>query len=76
MSAKLTAHWWFLPSLAGLALIALLWLGPLMVGVLPVYLWTDRLIFLLVIMTFFLVGVMFATASICAAPGRGYCAAD
>ncbi len=56
MATKLTAHWWFWPSVSGLALIVLLWLGPHITGVLPVYLWTDRMIFLLVVMSFFLTG--------------------
>ncbi len=56
MAIKLTAHWWFWPSISGLGLVALLFFAPLVTGVLPVYLWTDRLIFLLVIMSIFLAG--------------------
>ena len=56
MASSVRKRWWFWPLLAALGLIAALLAGPLAAGVKPVYLWTDRLVYLLVIMSFFLVG--------------------
>ncbi|NIP71914.1 MAG: ABC transporter permease [Gammaproteobacteria bacterium] len=48
--------WWLTPAvLVGLGAVLLLWL-PAAAGVKPVYLWTDRLVYLLVAMAVVLVG--------------------
>jgi len=53
MSSLMTRRWWAWPLVATLVLIAALaWLPPLF-GVKPNYLWTDRLIFVLVVVTLF-----------------------
>lgn len=56
MALAIAQRWWFWPALAALVLIGALWAGPLLAGVKPVYLWTDRLVYLLIVMCFFLVG--------------------
>jgi len=56
MRALFERRWWMLPGLISVVLVIALLAAPAAVGVKSVYLWTDRLVFLLVIMAMFLIG--------------------
>jgi len=55
MGAMLKQHWWVLPALWSTLLLGAVLAGPGLAAVKPVYLWTDQLVYLLVIMALFLV---------------------
>lgn len=56
MATALNKRWWFWPLVGAAVLVLALVSVPALTGVKAVYLWTDLLVYLLVIMAFLLVG--------------------